>query len=172
MGLATAHAEVRNRDGVAVIIGNRTYSHERVPRSPTLPRRGGVQALRARRAGVDPVNVIELVDASQADLESEFGNERNHEGALWSYLNPDGGSDVVVFYSAARGKRDKPGATAFLANLATELVRLERALRSARYRPGRYTTIEVHDRSPASSPRHRSATAWSITPGTCCRYAS
>ena len=46
---------------------------------------------------------------------------------------------------AATGKRRKPGVAAFLANLETEVLRLERALRSGRYRPGRYKTIEVFD---------------------------
>jgi retron-type reverse transcriptase len=43
------------------------------------------------------------------------------------------------------GKRRKPGAAAFMANLETELLRLERALRSGRYRPGRYVEIEFRD---------------------------
>jgi hypothetical protein len=42
-------------------------------------------------------------------------------------------------------KRRKPGAASFFANLETELLRLERQLRSSTYRPGRYVTIEVHD---------------------------
>ena len=54
---------------------------------------------------------------------------------------------------AARGKRAKPGAAAFLANLETEVLRLERELRSGRYRPGRYKTIEIRD------PKHRVVSA-------------
>ena len=54
---------------------------------------------------------------------------------------------------AARGKRAKPGATAFLANLESELLRLERELHSGRYRPGRYQTIEIFD------PKHRIVSA-------------
>ena len=54
---------------------------------------------------------------------------------------------------AARGKRSKPGAAAFLANLEKELLRLERELRSGRYRPGRYKRIEVFD------PKHRIVSA-------------
>ena len=46
---------------------------------------------------------------------------------------------------AARGKRGKPGVAAFLAGLETELLRLERELQSGRYRPGRYTKIEIFD---------------------------
>ena len=54
---------------------------------------------------------------------------------------------------AATGKRAKPGVAAFLANLETEVLRLERELRSGRYRPGRYKTIEVFD------PKHRVVSA-------------
>jgi len=46
---------------------------------------------------------------------------------------------------AVLGKRRKPGASAFLANLETELLRLERQLREGAYRPGRYVVIEVND---------------------------
>ena len=54
---------------------------------------------------------------------------------------------------AAKGKRDKPGAAAFLAGLETEVLRLERELRGGRYRPGRYTKIEIFD------PKHRIVSA-------------
>ena len=54
---------------------------------------------------------------------------------------------------AAKGKRAKPGATAFLANLEKEVLRLECELTSGRYRPGRYKTIEIFD------PKHRIVSA-------------
>ena len=54
---------------------------------------------------------------------------------------------------AAKGKRAKPGPAAFLANLETELLRLERDLQSGRYRPGRYRTLEIRD------PKHRVVSA-------------
>ena len=61
----------------------------------------------------------------------------------------DGIADFGVLHKAAKramlGKRKKPGAAAFFANLETELLRLERLLREQTYRPGRYVTIEVHD---------------------------
>lgn len=45
---------------------------------------------------------------------------------------------------AIKGKRKKPGAAAFFANLERELLTLERQLRDGGYRPGRYTVIEVN----------------------------
>jgi len=54
---------------------------------------------------------------------------------------------------AALGKRKKPGAAAFLADLETECLRLERTLRDGSYRPGRYVKIELFD------PKHRIVSA-------------
>ena len=54
---------------------------------------------------------------------------------------------------AAKGKRAKPAAAGFLANLEKEALRLERELRSGRYRPGRYMVIEIFD------PKHRLVSA-------------
>ncbi len=54
---------------------------------------------------------------------------------------------------ASLGKHAKPGATAFLANQETEVLRLERELWDGRYRPGRYKTLEIFD------PKHRIVSA-------------
>ena len=95
-----ALAAARNPLGVAVIIGNKNYRHDRVPDVTYAHRDADAfrhYVLEVR--GFDPENVIDLRDADQAGLETIFGNERSHEGKLWRYLDPDGGSDVVVFYS-------------------------------------------------------------------------
>ena len=61
--------------------------------------------------GYDPANVIDLRDATQAEMVATFGNEKSAEGNLWAYLDPAGGSDVVVFYSGhgVPGQRDDKG---------------------------------------------------------------
>jgi len=46
---------------------------------------------------------------------------------------------------AVKGKRRKPGAAAFMANLEKELLRLERELLEGSYRPGSYTTFVVKE---------------------------
>jgi retron-type reverse transcriptase len=46
---------------------------------------------------------------------------------------------------AIKGKRKKPGAAAFFANLEGELLGLERQLRAGIYRPGRYVAFAVND---------------------------
>ncbi len=60
---------------------------------------------------------------------------------------------VAAGRRAARGKWSHPGAATFLANLEPEALRLERELTTGRYRPGRYTTIEIFD------PKHRVVSA-------------
>ncbi len=54
---------------------------------------------------------------------------------------------------AAKGKRSKPGVAAFLANLETEVLQLERELQQGRYKPGGYRKIEIFD------PKHRVVSA-------------
>jgi retron-type reverse transcriptase len=46
---------------------------------------------------------------------------------------------------AVKGKRKKPGAASFFANLERELLALERQLRERTYQPGRYVAFEVND---------------------------
>jgi hypothetical protein len=55
--------------------------------------------------------------------------------------------------AAARGKRAKPGAAAFLADLEPEVLRLERTLLDGSYRPGAYVKIELFE------PKHRVVSA-------------
>ena len=49
--------------------------------------------------GYDPENVIDLRDATRRQLFDALGTRSDPRSLLWSYLDPDGGSDVVVFYS-------------------------------------------------------------------------
>ncbi len=107
-----ARAAPRNADGVAVIIGNKAYTHDRVAevsfahRDADAFRRYVVDIL-----GFDPANIIDLRDATQAQMMATFGNERTHQGNLWSFLRPSTKSDVVVFYSGhgVPGQRDGRG---------------------------------------------------------------
>jgi len=49
---------------------------------------------------------------------------------------------------AARGKRASPGAAAFLARRETACLRIETALKTRSWTPGRYTVIDIHDPKP------------------------
>ena len=110
--LSHARAEFANPDGVAVIIGNRAYAGD-IPdvdfahRDADAFRNYVVDVL-----GFDPENVIDLRDATQAEMWSTFGSRATADRSeLWSYLDPDGRSDVVFFYSGhgAPGLEDKRG---------------------------------------------------------------
>jgi retron-type reverse transcriptase len=54
----------------------------------------------------------------------------------------------IASRKAVLGKRAKPGASAFFANLERELLRLESELRDGSYRPGRYVEILVRGPKP------------------------
>ena len=99
-------AEVRNPDGVAVIIGNKSYSEGPgevafAHRDAEAFRRYVIDVL-----GYDPRYVRVLNDASFGDMRLELGTP-GHPGRLHSFverrrlLSDDGAavSDVVVFYS-------------------------------------------------------------------------
>ena len=93
-------AEYMNPNGVALIIGNGDYEHRDVPdvtfahRDADAFRRYVVDVL-----GFDPENIVDLRDATRRELFDTLGTRRDLRSLLWSYLDPDGGSDVVVFYS-------------------------------------------------------------------------
>ena len=97
---AAVRAEFANPSGVAVIIGNADYEHRDVPdvtfahRDADAFRRYVVDIL-----GYDPENVVDLRDASRRELFDALGTKSDPRSLLWSYLDPVGGSDVVVFYS-------------------------------------------------------------------------
>lgn len=55
---------------------------------------------------------------------------------------------VVAARRAVAGKRKKPAAAAFMANLEIECLRLERELAQGSWRPGGYVTIRVADPKP------------------------
>ena len=76
---------------------------------------------------------------------------RRHNGLFGEIAN------FRALYAAAMraviGKRRKPGAAAFMANLETELLGLERELQAGTWRPGRYVEIEI------KQPKRRTVSA-------------
>lgn len=98
------------RDAIAVVIGNRHYANG-IPEV----RYAANDAAAVRRFAIEVLgyrdgNVIQMVDASQAEMFAVFGNSRDHRGKLWSWVRP-GRSDVLVYYSGhgVPGLRDKRG---------------------------------------------------------------
>lgn len=104
------YADATNRDAIAVIIGNQRYA-KGVPEV----RYAANDAAAMKRFVIDVLgyrdgNVIELIDASQAEMYAVFGNAQDHRGKLWSWVR-SGRSDILVFYSGhgVPGLRDKRG---------------------------------------------------------------
>ncbi|MBL6929834.1 MAG: caspase family protein [Rhodospirillales bacterium] len=106
-----ARAWAGNADSVAVVIGNKDYQGERIPdvdyahRDADAFKRYLVDILGYREG-----NIIDLRDATQAQMEAALGNARTHKGKLWRYVRP-GRSDVTVFYSGhgVPGLKDRRG---------------------------------------------------------------
>ena len=87
-----------NPNGVAVIVGNRNYQGS-IPAVDFAHR----DAAAIKRFVIDVLgfregNIIDLRDATQADLYTAFGSRDDHKGKLWGWAR-EGRSDVVVFYS-------------------------------------------------------------------------
>ena len=98
--LACAATAPANELGVAVIVGNKEYADDRVPEVSYA--HNDAEAFKrfvTGALGFDADNVIDLRDATKSQLETAFGVKGNPQGLLWRYIDPSGGSDVVVFYS-------------------------------------------------------------------------
>lgn len=97
--MAFSKIALANSEGVAVIIGNKTYK-SRVP-DVTYAHRDA-EAIKKYVTDIlkfPEENIIDLRDATKAELESAFGNSESHKGLVWQYIDPAGSSDVVVYYS-------------------------------------------------------------------------
>jgi hypothetical protein len=101
---------LENKHAVAIIIGNRTYE-KTVPavdfasNDADAMRRFVIEQLGYREG-----NVVDVRDATNAQLNSIFGNRETHEGKLWQWVRA-GKSDVTVFYSGhgVPGLKDRRG---------------------------------------------------------------
>ena len=107
--LASA-ASAENRYGVAVIIGNKAYKG----RTPAVEfAHNDADAMKrfvVERLGYRSGNIIDLRDASKAEIETVFGWKENHKGRLFNWVRA-GKSDVTVFYSGhgVPGLKDRRG---------------------------------------------------------------
>jgi len=99
MTLPIAHG--LNSDAIAVVVGNRSYSK----RNGDLPNvdyaHNDVQMIKRyliESLGYREGNIIDLQDATQAELVSTFGSSDNYKGRLYGWVR-NGKSDVFVYYS-------------------------------------------------------------------------
>ena len=100
---APARAAPSNPHGLAVIIGNKSYTHGDVPpvdyahRDAAAFKRYVVDVL-----GYAPDNVIHLEDATRSEMQKVLGSAETAMNDIQARLNilaPESGSDVVVYYS-------------------------------------------------------------------------
>ena len=96
---AGAASAAGNEFGVAVIIGNKAYEGgvpdvDYAHNDADAFRKFVVDSL-----GFSTENVVDLRDATKAQMETAFGSKGNHKGRLWRFAEEDGSSDLVVFYS-------------------------------------------------------------------------
>ncbi len=87
-----------NPDGVAVIIGNRTYGDDLPQVTYAHNDADAMVKFVVGSLGFREGNVIDLRDASLVEMQAVLGNEKSHRGKLWQWVRPRE-SDVVVFYS-------------------------------------------------------------------------
>ncbi|NQV81821.1 MAG: caspase family protein [Alphaproteobacteria bacterium] len=99
-----------NRDAVAVIIGNRTYGRDVPEVSYAHNDADAMKRYVMDVLGYRDGNIIDLRDATLAELNRVFGNASNPKAQLANWIRA-GRSDVTVFYSGhgVPGLNDKRG---------------------------------------------------------------
>ena len=88
-------------DDIAVIIGNADYSRFSRDIPDVTPAYADAEAFKryvTEGLGVRPGNIIELSDATSAQLVSVFGSPTNHKGKLFNWTRP-GRSRIIIYYA-------------------------------------------------------------------------
>jgi len=90
---------VKAAENIAVIVGNANYG----PDIPDIAYAGrDADAIKAWLIGVQGFkadNIIDIRDATKAQMEATFGSATNPRGRLWRYADPADGGSVFVYYS-------------------------------------------------------------------------
>lgn len=95
---AVAAPPPANPDAVAVVVGNKNYKGSLPAVDFAHNDAEAMKRFVVKILGVSEANVIDLRDATLADIEAVLGNARSHRGKLWRWVRPRE-SDVFVFYS-------------------------------------------------------------------------
>ena len=89
---------VENSDAIAVVIGNKSYGDHIPEVSFAHNDADAVKRYLIEKLGYREGNIVDVRDATKAQLEAIFGNQNTHKGKLYNYVRADI-SDVTVFYS-------------------------------------------------------------------------
>ncbi len=106
-------AQVRRKNDIAVIIGNRNYKEGVPPVAFGHRDADAVKAMLVNDLGFGAENIIDLRDAGQGEIRNVFGSEANHKGKIWRFADPDGKSNILVYYSG-HGAPDIKSKTPYL----------------------------------------------------------
>ena len=101
LGMATivSSAAWAGRYDVAVVIGNSNYGKGIPEVSYAKNDADAIRHWLITVRDVDPDNIIDLRNATKAQLEATFGSEHNPRGKLWRYADPTKDGEILVFYS-------------------------------------------------------------------------
>ncbi len=117
-------SEVRP-DDVAVIIGNADYEKQGKDIPNVMPAYADAEGMKryfTQALGVREGNVIDLRDATSAQMVRVFGSERDHRGQLYDWVRP-GRSRVYVYYSGHGAPGGKEG-SAYLVPADADVARI------------------------------------------------
>lgn len=97
----------KNRDAIAVVIGNSNYQKTKKV-DFAINDANSVKKYLVDVFGFKEENIFYIRDASKSDFEIHFGNEKSHKGKLFNAVK-EGKSDIFVYYSGhgAPGLKDR-----------------------------------------------------------------
>jgi hypothetical protein len=93
---------VLSRNAIAVVIGNKTYKNPKIPTVDyALNDAGSFRDTLVGVFGIDPKSVTYLENASQADMNSQFGTASDYKGAkvFRAAMLRDSPADLILYYS-------------------------------------------------------------------------
>ncbi|MDP6691897.1 MAG: caspase family protein [Alphaproteobacteria bacterium] len=106
---------VAKPDDIAVVIGNGNYQNFGKDIPDVAPAHADADAFRKwliEAKGLREGNIIFLKDATSAQIEAVFGNERSHKGQLFNWTKANK-SNIYVYY-AGHGAPASDGGSAYL----------------------------------------------------------
>ncbi len=90
---------VGNPRNIAVIIGNRNY-RDRIPlKRNGLRDAGAIYSLLTEHLGYTPDQIIDLRDATLADMNRVLGSDKNPKGTLWRWVEARPKGRVLVYFA-------------------------------------------------------------------------